>query len=619
MDVGKKLLSDVVAYTSYCRYLPKEKRRETWEEAVGRYILMMGNKYGKYTNVAKKLDEAWSAIYNKEVLPSMRALQFGGKPMEIMPNRGYNCSYAPVDSIYAFSETMFLLLGGTGVGYSVQVHHVRQLPRIQKADKERRFVIGDSIEGWADAVKILMKGYFGLSKTRPRFDFSDIRPKGSLLKTSGGRAPGADPLRDCLHNIEKILRAKEDGSSLSTLEAHDIMCHVADAVLSGGIRRAALIALFTFEDDTMLECKSGRWWELNPQRGRANNSAVLLRGRHGRDALEYIKERNIINGYGEPGVFWTNDLEVGTNPCAEISLKPFQFCNLTNVNLDGVRSQTELNRRAKIAAFIGTLQAGFTDFHYLRPIWQQTTEEESLIGVGLTGLASIGDSLNLQEAASIVTQENTYISESIGITQAKRCTCVKPDGNTGALLGVSSGIHPWHSQFFIRTKRVNKIEPVYQYMIEHFPELVEDDLERPSTQAILKFPIRAPKGSILRGEESAIGLLTRLKAVYNTWIKGGHREGSNTHNVSVTVTVKPDEWDEVFKWMWRNRDCYSAIALMPEEIKYKQAVFTECTEYEYRKLSKFIDKEIDLSKIIEDFDTTDMKKQIACAGGGCEE
>jgi ribonucleoside-diphosphate reductase alpha chain len=618
MDVGKKLLSDVVAYTSYSKYLSDKKRRETWEETVGRYILMMSNKYGRHTCINEKLNEAWQAIYNKEVLPSMRALQFGGKPMEIMPNRGYNCSYMPVDSIYSFSESMFLLLGGTGVGYSVQQHHIDKLPKIKKADKYRRFVVGDSVEGWADAVKILLKGYFGLSKTIPRFDFSDIRPKGALLKTSGGRAPGYKPLHDCLHKITSILEQKRDGESLSSLEAHDIMCHTADAVLSGGIRRAALISLFSFEDNEMMECKSGKWWELNPQRGRANNSVVLLRGVHGREHLEYIKERNIVNGYGEPGIFWTNDLNLGTNPCAEISLRAFQFCNLTNVNLDGVRSQTELNRRVRIASFIGTLQAGFNDFHYLREIWKQTTEEEALIGVGLSGLAGLNESLNLARAAEIVKAENLYVAEVIGIKSAARTTCVKPDGNTGALLGISSGIHPYHSQFFIRTKRVNKQESVYAFMLENVPELVEDDLEKPSSQAIFKFPVRAPKGAVLKENESAIELLNRVKKVYQTWIKGGHRTGDNTHNVSVTVTVKPDEWDEVFEWMWENKDYYSAISLMPEEIKYKQAPFIECTEYEYRKLRGYC-KEVDLSKIVENFDTTDLKGQVACAGGGCEQ
>lgn len=618
MDIGKKLLSDVVAYTSYCRYLPKENRRETWEESVGRYIQMMMNKYGKYTQVAERLNEAWDAIYNKEVLPSMRALQFAGKSMEISPNRGYNCSYMPVDSIYAFSEAMFLLLGGTGVGYSVQRHHVSQLPKIERASKTRRYLIGDSIEGWSDAVKVLLKGYFGLSKTIPVFDFSDIRPAGSLLKTSGGKAPGPAPLIDCLTKIKIVLDRKKDGQSLSPLEAHDIMCYVADAVLAGGIRRAALISLFSFEDHEMMECKSGNFWELNPQRFRANNSAVLLRGVHGRDALEYIKERNIINGYGEPGLFWTNDLEVGTNPCAEISLRPFQFCNLTNVNLDGVRSQAELERRVRIASFIGTLQAGFTEFHYLRPIWQQTTEEESLIGVGLTGIAGMDASLDLYEASLKVKKENLLISGIIGINSASRCTTVKPDGNTGALLGTSSGIHPYHSQFYVRTKRVNKQEAVYDFMLENVPDLVEDDLEKPSSQAILKFPMRAPKGAVLREHETALGLLERVKSVYETWVLGGHTQGANTHNVSVTVSVKDNEWDDVFKWMWKNRYSYSAISLLPySDIKYKQAPFQEITEYEYRKLRGFC-KELDFSEIVENFDSTDMKQQIACGGGGCE-
>lgn len=623
---GKELLSAITGYTSYSKYLPEEKRRETWEETVDRYFKALESKYRRKLAKSEILQKYFpilkQAVLDKKILPSMRFVQFAGKPIELAPNRAYNCSYMPVNSIHSFSEAMFLLLGGSGVGYSVQKHHVDDLPEISKATKTRRFVVGDSIEGWADAVKVLIKAYFGLSKTNPVFDFSDIRKKGTRLKTSGGRAPGFQPLSDALHNIRAILDAKADGEKLKPIEAHDIMCHIADAVLSGGIRRAALISLFSPNDQEMMECKSGDWFERHPYRGRANNSVVLLRDSATEEMLDYIKQRNMINGYGEPGIFWTNDLEIGTNPCAEISLRPHQFCNLCNVNVVMMKDDEDLIYHATLAAMIGTLQAGFTDFHYLRPIWQETTESEALIGVGLAGIAS-WETINpntLTRAAVMVANANRSIAYAIGIKEAARTTCVKPDGNTGAFLGVSSGIHAWHSPYFIRHKRVDKTEPIYSYMVESAPGIVEDDLERPSTRAVFKFPVKAPDGAITRENESALELLERVKHIYKYWVDVGHVSGPNTHNVSVTVSVKEDEWDKVFEWMWNNRRYYSAISLMPYDTsKYAQAPFTECTKEEFEQLEAYIETcNIDLSKIVEDEDITNKKDQIACGGGACE-
>ena len=310
----------------------------------------------------------------------MRSMQFAGKPIAISPNRIYNCGFLPIDDIHAFSETMFLLLGGTGVGYSVQSHHVERLPAIMKPTKTRRYVIGDSIEGWSDAVKALMRAYMD-GKSMPRFVFDDIRPKGAMLVTSGGKAPGPQPLKDCLHDIQKILDSKENGSQLTTLEVHDIICYIADAVLAGGIRRAALISLFDFDDNDMLTCKFGNWWELNPQRGRSNNSAVILRHRVSKSDFLGLWEKIKASGSGEPGFYFSNNMDWGTNPCCEIALRPFQFCNLTEVNMSNLEDQEDLNGRAKAAAFLGTLQAGYTDFHYLRDIWKKKTEKDALIGV----------------------------------------------------------------------------------------------------------------------------------------------------------------------------------------------------------------------------------------------
>lgn len=316
MDLSTKILSDITVHMKYAKYIPELERRETWEELVTRNKVMHQK---KYPEIADEIENAYKLVYSKKVLPSMRSLQFGGKPIEISPNRIYNCAYLPIDDWRAFSETMFLLLGGTGVGFSVQHHHVDQLPEIRKPNpnRTRRYLVGDSIEGWADAIKILMRSYFeGLST--PEFDYSDIRQKGALLITSGGRAPGPQPLKDCVHNIMKILDAKKDGDKLAPIEAHDIICFIADAVLTGGIRRAALISLFSLDDDEMLSCKSGFWWELNPQRGRANNSAVILRHKITEETFYQLWKKIEDSNSGEPGVYFSNDKDWGTNPCCFI-------------------------------------------------------------------------------------------------------------------------------------------------------------------------------------------------------------------------------------------------------------------------------------------------------------
>lgn len=305
------ILSDIVVYNKYAKYLPSLQRRETWNDIITRYLSMMIKKYPKLSD---EIMLKGQFLYQKKVLPSMRALQFAGAAIEKNEARGYNCSYMPINDYRAFSELMFLLLGGTGVGYSVQYHHVEELPYIQKPIKESKFLVGDSIEGWSDAVKQLMKAYFGITKVKPRFDFSDIRPKGARLVTAGGKAPGPDPLKVCLTRIESMLNNKSNGQKLTPLEVHDICCIIADAVLAGGIRRAALISLFSFDDKEMTTCKHGSWWELNPQRGRANNSAVILRNRVKKDEFQELWTMVEESNAGEPGIYFTNDPEYGTNP-----------------------------------------------------------------------------------------------------------------------------------------------------------------------------------------------------------------------------------------------------------------------------------------------------------------
>ena len=617
MEVSNEILSNITVHMKYAKYVPELNRRETWEELVTRNKKMHQK---TFPSLHAEIDEKYKLVYDKKVLPSMRSLQFGGKPIEISPNRIYNCAYLPIDSVDSFSETMFLLLGGTGVGYSVQKHHVEKLPCISKPypKRKRRFLIGDSIEGWADAVKVLMKSYMNGGGSRVEFDFSDIRQKGAQLVTSGGKAPGPQPLKECVLKLTGILEAKETGEKLTTLEAHDIVCHIADAVLAGGIRRAALISLFNADDDQMISCKAGNWWELNPQRGRANNSACLMRHKITKSFFMDLWKRVELSGAGEPGIYLNNDKDWGTNPCCEIALRPFQFCNLCEVNVSNIESQEDLNERVKTAAFIGTLQAGYTNFHYLRPIWQDTTEKEALVGVSMTGIGSgIVLGYDMVEAADKVKRENSRVAKIIGINKAARTTTVKPAGTTSLVLGTSSGIHAWHNDYYIRRIRVGKNESIYQHLLQHHPELVEDEYFRPHDTAVIQVPQKAPLGSIMR-TESPFQLLERVKTVATEWVKSGHRKGSNTHNVSATISLKEEDWDLAGEWMWENREAYNGLSVLPYDGgSYTQAPFEDITKEKYEEMMKSLTN-VDLSTVIEIEDNTNLSGELACAGGSCE-
>jgi hypothetical protein len=982
MDESQKILSDLTVYMKYAKYVPELQRRETWDELVTRNMNMHIKKFPK---LKKEIKDVYKYVYDKKVLPSMRSMQFGGKPIEISPNRIYNCAYLPIDDLAAFSEAMFLLLGGTGVGYSVQKHHVEKLPEIRKPNpnRTRRFLIGDSIEGWADAIKVLFKSYFGEQVSTPEFDFSDIRPKGAQLVTSGGKAPGPQPLKDCLHKLQGMLSAKEDGNKLTPIEVHDMVCHIADAVLAGGIRRAALISLFSADDHEMIACKSGAWWEQNPQRGRANNSATLVRHKITKDFFMELWKRVEASGAGEPGIYLTNDKDWGTNPslragtkvlttegifpieelegkefkvknlngqisdakcwlsgvnkqlhkltledgteyfatpehewpvwdgskyvkvktpelmngdelpiirentlfdgdlgtyddgflcgwiigdgwvsnrkeyleygmivsdtddesniseklintikenvhsfsgnfkkryknnfgieeeesqivlidtntkeisinnksvyeylskfgtlnkseglpksiwvngsenyrkgiidglfssdgnvsknqkritlttkhfklandvsellgfygikskikksstklegydsefvrydlricetasikhfreifkltnkykqdildsyefrynifdrkqikvesveltdiyedvwdisvfdethcfqiskvitgnCCEIALRPNQFCNLCEVNVSDIESQEDLNNRVRAAAFIGTLQAGYTDFHYLRDVWKRTTEKDALIGVSMTGIGSgVVLGYNMKESAKIVKEENARVAELIGINKSARTTTVKPAGTTSLTLGTSSGIHAWHNDYYIRRIRVGKNESIYDFFKNNHPELVEDEYFRPHDTAVISVPQKAPQGAILR-TESPFQLLERVKKVTQEWVKPGHRSGSNSHNVSATISLKPEDWELAGEWMWENRDFYNGLSVLPHDGgTYIQAPFEDCDEETYNRMFSKLHS-IDLSKVIEHQDDTDLSGELACSGGGC--
>ena len=633
MDLGLDALSKITVFSKYAKYLPELKRRETWEEIVNRYQNMM---IKKYPTLEEAIMSSGALIKDKKVLPSMRALQFAGPAAEVNNSRIYNCCFLPIDSLHSFSETMFLLLGGTGVGYSVQKHHIDQLPAITKSGKGRNYLIEDSIMGWADSVKVLMKAYLE-GGFMPKFDFRSIRQKGARLITAGGKAPGPEPLKICLSHVQAILDRKQEGEHLTPLECHDILCHIANSVLAGGIRRSAMIALFSHDDEEMITCKYGTWYELNEQRGRANNSAVLERGVIGEEEFNALWKRIEASGSGEPGIYWTNNKDWGTNPCCEIALRPYQFCNLCEVNVSDVTSQDDLNERVAVAAFFGTLQAGFSNFHYLRPIWAKTTQKDALLGIGMTGIGS-GEILkyNLDIAAHVAKVMNNMISNVIGTNEAARITCIKPSGTTSLVLGTASGIHAWHAPYYLRTMRFNKNEDMAAYLMVNHPELCEDDVLRPTDTVCVRIPVKAPEGSIFR-TETAIDTLERVKKFSLEWIKPGHVNGDNTHNVSATISIDsargyvttPDgyqevvvggrnEWEIVGEWMWTHREVYNGLSVLPYwGGSYAQAPFQDITEEEYNKRITSLTS-IDLTKVTEVDDNVEFTQTASCAGGACE-
>jgi len=634
MDLGLQALSSITVFSKYAKYIPSKQRRETWDEIVDRYQNMMINKYPALTEA---IVETAKMIREKKVLPSMRALQFAGAAAEVNNARIYNCCYLPIDSIHSFSETMFLLLGGTGVGYSVQTHHVNELPAITKPGKARTYLVEDSIMGWADAVKVLMKAYLE-GGFMPKFDFRAIREKGARLVTAGGKAPGPEPLKLCLTHVQAILDRKHLGEKLSSIECHDMLCHIANSVLAGGIRRSAMICLFDHTDESMITSKYGNWWETNEQRGRANNSAVLVHGEVSKEEFFALWKRVEASGSGEPGLYWSNNKDWGTNPCVEIALRPYQFCNLCEINVNDITDQEDLNARVAAASFFGTLQAGFSNFHYLRPIWAKTTQKDALLGIGMTGIGS-GEILkyDLAIAAEVAKAVNQMISEKIGTNEAARITCIKPSGTTSLVLGTSSGIHAWHNDYYLRTMRFNKNEDIAVYLMMNHPELCEDDVLRPTDTVCVRIPVKAPEGSILR-TETALDTLERVKHFSTNWIGTGHVTGENTHNVSATISIDSqrkigngkfdmmgnegetiiNEWETVGEWMWENRKFYNGLSVLPYwGGSYVQAPFQDITEEEYNSLISKL-KEIDITKIKEISDEVNFNESIACGGGACD-
>lgn len=622
MNKDKREISETTSYLKYARFDETKGRRETWNEIVRRNKKMHVKKfkflYDNDMDFKNILDKSYELVNSKKVMPSMRSMQFGGKAIEVTNSRMFNCCYGPIDSMETFPEAMFLLLGGSGVGYSVQRAHVNQLPiKYEHTGKSRSHQIDDSKEGWADAIRectaAKMQGY------DIDFDYSLIRPKGAPLITSGGRAPGPEPLRICINNISNLIDKVEVGNKLKPIEAHDIMCFLADAVLSGGIRRAAMISLFDHDEIDMLLSKTGEWWKKNPQRARANNSVVFNRNTVTKKMFDSVWDRVENSGAGEPGISFTNKPYVGGyNPCHEIFLKNYSFCNLTEINVNKIENEEDLIERVQAAAFLGTLQASYTDFNYLRPIWKENAESEALIGVSMTGIASGDiDNYDLTKMAEEVKRINQKYAAMIGINPALRTTCIKPSGTTSLVAGTSSGIHAWHNDYYIRRIRVKKSEPIYDYLMETNPLLIEDDAFDKVHGAVLSFPQKAPKGAKMRTEPTT-DLLARIKKFNLEWVRAGHVAGEDYHNVSATVSVRPNEWNMVGKWMWDNRDSYNGISLLPyDDHTYVQAPFEDITEEEYKMMRAYMNK-IDLTQIEENYDMTNLQGEAACAGGMCE-
>lgn len=666
---GRKVLSDIICLIKYAGLLKEKHRRENWQEIVARNEEMH---LKKFPQLADEIRKWYRGVYDFKFLPSMRSLQFGGKAIEANNARIYNCGYAPISDIDVFGEIMYLLLCGCGMGYSVRKHHISKLPAVvARTDVVVRYQIADSIAGWGDSVKELVRSYLVTGNT-VEFDYSLIRPEGAPLVTSGGKAPGPEPLRASLENVRNILDQVVPGTQLSSLQIHDIMCHLSNAVFAGGIRRSAMIVLADPDDEEMITCKSGDWWKDNLQRSRANNTIVFLRGQATRAKFLEIWKRVQESNAGEPGIYHSNSVDDGANPCNEAALAPWTFCNLVEINADDIHTQAELEERARGATFISTLQASYTDFVYLTPRWKKATEADALIGVSMTGIASGGVmKLDLARAAEVVVEENKRVARLIGINSASRTTLNKPAGTVSLLLGTSSGLHAWHGPQYIRRVEVNKSEEIYGFFMKRAPELVEDDLfsctqyilyvgkvsledgapkitrdtDRPATlisksdpiysyyqkqtpellepvpssatKAKLCFPVVAPEGAIYR-DESALDFLERVKKINLEWIRPGHVRGSNTHNASATVSIKKDEWDAVGEWLWENRDNYNGVAVLPyDDFVYQQAPHEDCSMEKIIEMEKALEK-IDISEMVEEEVHIDFIQEVSCSGEKCE-
>ena len=601
-----KSLMNYSFVSKYARWIPEKKRREPWRESVDRVMHMM---YEQYPDVNGDIVWAYDMMHKKRVLGSQRALQFGGQPIFKHHARMYNCIASYIDRLRFFQECMYLLLCGCGTGFSVQKHHVAKLPTLVKAKKgTKKFVIPDTIEGWSDALGVLVSSFFEQDELFPEyvgktvvFDYSGIRAAGAYLSSSGGKAPGPEPLKKALSNIKKVLDkaiknaefASGDVRKLTPIEAYDIVMHAADAVISGGVRRSATICLFSPDDQDMAQAKTGNWFHDNPQRGRSNNSALLLRDSTTKDQFATLMES--VREFGEPGFVWSDSTELVVNPCVEIGLYPvdvttgetgWQACNLSTINCSKIETEEDFYESCKAAAIIGTLQAGFNSFPYLGEVTERIIAREALLGVSMTGIMDKPeiclDPTIQRHGAKIVKDTNKKIAEKININIAARTTCIKPEGTTSCILGTSSGIHPHHAKRYIRRVQANKMEPIYQYFQTINERACEESVwSANDSDAVISFCVEVATGSKTKNQISALELLEYVKSTQKNWVTGGINADANvqpwlTHNVSNTINIKPEEWDDVEKFIYKNRNFFCGISLLPitGDKDYPQAPFT---------------------------------------------
>jgi ribonucleoside-diphosphate reductase alpha chain len=677
-------LEDYIAVSRYARYDANKRRRETWAEAVervrdmhlGHYdetslleitaeALRAGeiearviSKMGSLNSLHEAITQAFAAVEQKRVLPSMRSLQFGGDAILQKHTRIYNCAFLHIDRVDSFRETLYLLLCGCGVGFSVQTQHVSRLPALAPAPTEdasvEPYLITDTIEGWADALNELVTA--AIEGRRVKFDFSDIRPAGAPLRTSGGKAPGPEPLMHTLNKVEGILQGAA-GRQLRPIEAYDCLMWAAKAVLSGGIRRSATICLFSADDEEMCQAKTGNWFETEPQRTASNNSAVIVRSEATREQFDHLFEAQ--KQYGEPGFYFVEDAEYGANPCVEIGLNPrlkltgetiaqlrklghqgglcegdvisgVQFCNLTTLSAAAAESPARFYELCAQAALIGTLQAGYTDFSYLSPVSRLITQREALLGVSICGVLDRPDILLdadvLRTGAEVVKAVNLVVARAIGINPAARTTCVKPEGTASLLLGTSSGLHPHHAVRYFRRVQSNKLCPVFNHFKKHNPHMVEESVYDPHGRTeVITFPVEGPEFGIYRDDIDAVTHLDYIRQVQLNWVQAGRRHEDHSpglhHNVSCTVTVRADEWDAVAERIWEHRDSFTGIALLQDagDKAYAQAPREAvATTEDIQRWNQLAYQTVCYTELSEAEDITELQQVIACAGGACE-
>ena len=629
-----------IAISRYARWKEDEQRRETWPETVSRYFDYMKdhlNKKHGYVLTDELRGQLEQAVLSLEIMPSMRSLMTSGPALARCHVGGYNCSYLPVDNPRAFDETMYILMCGTGVGFSVERHNVEKLPIVNEHFEKSSTTIkvGDSRPGWARALRELIAMLY--AGHIPQFDVSEVRPAGARLKTFGGRASGPAPLLELFDFcIEKFKGAA--GRKLYPIECHDIMCKIGEVVVVGGVRRSALISLSNLNDDQMAHAKSGQWWEQEGQRALANNSVAYKEkpqmGTFMREWLSLYEsksgERGIFNRASSKKQAAKNgrrdaDYDFGCNPCSEIILRPYQFCNLSEVVVRESDTQQTLEEKVRLATILGTFQATLTDFKYLRSIWKKNTEEERLLGVSLTGIMDnkllsgrdpnygMNIGLILSELKEVAVDTNVLLSAELGIPQSAAITCVKPSGTVSQLVDSASGIHARHNDYYIRTVRGDNKDPLTQFMINQgVPN--EPDVMKPDSTTVFSFPMKSPTGAITRNEMSAIEQLDLWLMYQEHWCE---------HKPSVTISVKENEWMEVGSWVYQNFDKVSGISFLPfSEHTYQQAPYQDIEPDEYNEFKMFYDNvvNIDWSKLqeFEKEDTTSGGRELACTAGVCE-